>query len=279
MLRKLCAVLAIGVAGAAVSTPVAAAASGTPYRDPAAHGSIGLCDRAGHQITHGSITATPFAWRAVSSVAAPAGYAAGGTATLLAYQPRHGVPSGEWSGDELTSASRYTDPAHPTAAATGGDESLQGFITEFSPRWDGLLQLRLYLGAPDEPIYSLSYPSLDIQVTGNSWHVVDGTTVSCHSGRSVSLESIVLTPHPPAAATPASPSRAGSASTPRTTDSNPVAATSSAAAPAASGSGHGAAILIAVIAGVLLLAGGSAAVRRRSLKPSAGPTEPTKEGR
>jgi hypothetical protein len=282
MRQRLGALLAIGVAGVVAAAPaVAATTPGTPYRDPASHGSIGLCDRAGHQLTHGSVTAKPFAWRAVSSVAAAAGYGeAGGTATLLAYQPRKGLPSGEWSGDALTSASRYTNPAHPTAAATSADESLQGFITEFRPEWDGLLQLRLYLGAPQEPTFSLTYPSLDIEVTGNTWHVVDGTPVSCHSGKAVSLESIVLKPHGNKT------SSTGAATTPKGTDSAAPVPTdtesgqaTSADASASSGSGgHGPAIAVAVVAGVVVLGGGGWAARRR-LATSATPSEPSKKGR
>lgn len=171
-----------------------ASSSGPPYQDANAHGYIGLCDRAGHQITHGSINTTPFAWRAISSVAAQPPYnGAGRTATLYAYQPRQGLPAGDWSGDQLTASSRYTDPAHPMAAATGGDESLKGFIGDFRPQWQGFLELRIYLGVPQNAIDSLTYPALNIKVTGSRWRAVGGGPVSCSSaGHSESLESIVL---------------------------------------------------------------------------------------
>ena len=75
----------MGTAGAATST--------VPYTDPDAVGSIGLCNQAGQQITSGSITTRPFAWRAVSTQAAPAPYNnAGRTATLVAYQPQQALP-------------------------------------------------------------------------------------------------------------------------------------------------------------------------------------------
>ncbi len=54
------------------------------------------------------------------------------------------------------------------------------------------MQLRLYLGAAGAPTYSAHYPSLDLQVTGSSWHVVGGGTVNCQAGTAESLESIVL---------------------------------------------------------------------------------------
>ncbi|HVW79437.1 MAG TPA: hypothetical protein VHB69_00650 [Mycobacteriales bacterium] len=277
MRRRLLAVLAIGVAGIAASAPAAAAAAGTPYRDPDAAGSIGLCDRAGHQITHGSVSAAPFAWRAVSTVAAPTGYGvSGGTATLMAYQPRQGLDSGEWSGDELTSASRYSNPAHPTAAATSGDESLEGFMTEFKPAWDGLLELRLYLGAPDQPIYSQSYPALNIRVTGNTWHTVGGPTVSCASGgTSVSLESILLSPHPASSGSTSAPGSAPDARSAPPASSTPAAeaasssSTTAAGVTTSSGSGHLPVIVAAVVSAVVLLLGGYGARRRLvTIRPS-----------
>ena len=100
-----------------------------PYTDPDAVGSIGLCNQAGQQITSGSVTAKPFAWRAVSTQPAPAPYNnAGRTATLVAYQPQQGLPAGDWSGAQMTSSSRYTNPANPMAAATAADQSLQDII-------------------------------------------------------------------------------------------------------------------------------------------------------
>jgi hypothetical protein len=133
------------------------------------------------------------AWRAVSSVAAPPPYNNDWrTAILLAYQPQQELTAEEWSGDELTASSRYSNPAHPMVAATGGDDSLEDFIEEFRPLWKGYLELRIYLGTQNAPTYSLHYPALAIQVTGTTWHAVGGGPVDCHSGSAVSLESIVL---------------------------------------------------------------------------------------
>jgi len=171
----------------------AAASPRVPFSDPNAAGYIGLCDKAGQQITSGSIYATPFAWRAVSSKPAPAPYDNDWrTAILLAYQPREGLPAGEWSGAELTASSRYTNPKHPMVAATGGDDSLEDFIQAYPPAWDGYYQLRIYLGTQNAETYSFRYPELAIQVTGDTWHAVGGGPVDCRSGRAVSLESIVL---------------------------------------------------------------------------------------
>src|SRR6516164_4154481 len=61
-----------GAAGAAGAG--AGAGPKVPYRDPAQSGYIGLCSAKGRQITSGNVDSAPFAWRAVSSVAAPPAY-------------------------------------------------------------------------------------------------------------------------------------------------------------------------------------------------------------
>ncbi len=182
------------VVAAGVGTP-AGAASTAPYSDPAATGSIGLCDQAGTQVTSGSIETTPFAWRAVSTQPANAPYDnSGRTATLYAFQPQQGLAPGEWSGQQLTASSRYSNPASPMAAATAGDESLADFIGDYPAKWDGFVQLRIYLATDNEPAETLRYPALNVQVSGTTWRAVGGAEVNCESGTSVSLESIVLPP-------------------------------------------------------------------------------------
>jgi hypothetical protein len=188
--------LATGLALAgllAFSSGVSSAASAVPYSDPNAVGSIGLCNQAGQQITSGSVTTTPFAWRAVSTQAAPAPYDnAGRTAILVAYQPLQGLPAGDWSGSQMTSSSHYSNPANPMAAATDGDQSLQDIIEAYPPRWDGFLQLRIYLGTVNQQPYTQTYPALNIQVTGDTWQAVGGSTVNCSSGTAESLASVLL---------------------------------------------------------------------------------------
>jgi len=192
---RVLALMGIIVAGSFGAGGAAFGNAGAPYSDPNAVGYIGLCNQAGQQITSGNITTKPFAWRAVSSQAAQAPYNnAGRTAILLAYQPQQGLVPGEWSGEELTASSRYTNPANPMVAATNGDDSLSDFIQDFSPRWDGFLQLRMYLGTANAQPYSLHYPTLDIQVSGDTWTAVGGGPVNCQSGTAESLESIVLPP-------------------------------------------------------------------------------------
>jgi hypothetical protein len=191
---RLAAVLVTAATALSTGGGSAAYASGAvPWTDTAVTGAIGLCDSSGHAIEGGNVNTTPFVWRAVSSTAAPSPYnAAGRTATLYAFQPRQGVAPGDWSGDMLTSSTRYTNPAHPMTEATGGDLSLAGFIGEFPPAWNGLLQLRMYLSAPNQPADSLSYPATTIKVTGSTWSVVNGGTGPCTAGSAESIESIVL---------------------------------------------------------------------------------------
>ena len=188
-------------AGAAVTLAlmgpvgIAGATSAVPYTDPNVVGSIGLCNQAGQQITSGSINTVPFAWRAVSTQPAQAPYDnAYRTAILMAYQPIQELAPGEWSGEQMTASSRYSNPANPMAAATAGDDSLADFISDFPMKWDNLIQLRMYLGTANAPQYSLHYPALDIQVTGDTWQAVDGGPVNCAAGTAESIESIVLSP-------------------------------------------------------------------------------------
>jgi hypothetical protein len=203
---------ALPVLGLALAVPVglagAAGSTTAPYTDSNSVGYIGLCDQAGHQITTGNVHSTPFAWRAVSSVAAPSQYAtASRTAILLAYQPQQGLAPGQWSGEGLSASSTYSNPATPMVAATSGDDSLEDFLEAFHPKWDGYVQLRIYLGAAGEEAYSLHYPSLSLHVVGDTWTAVGGGPVNCASGTAESLESVVL----PSTTTTAAPTGGGSA--------------------------------------------------------------------
>jgi hypothetical protein len=186
----------VGALGAVAFVPVsglAGASGAVPYSDPASTGYIGLCNQQGQQITSGNINTAPFAWRAVSSVAAPAAYSGSSrTAILLAYQPIEGLAPSDWSGDELTASARYSNPSAPMAAATAVDESLAQYMLEYKPLWDGLLQLRIYLGAAGEQLHSVSYPTLDIRVSGDTWTALDGGQVNCKSGTAESLETALL---------------------------------------------------------------------------------------
>ena len=185
--------LVFGLAFLITGVP-AAASSSVPYTDPNAVGYIGLCNEQGQQITSGNIDTAPFAWRAVSTAAATGAYAGPSrTAILFAYQPIDGLAPSYWSVDSLTASARYSNPAAPMAAATTRDESLAQYMLEFKPKWDGYLQLRMYLGADNEQPYSVSYPTLDIQVTGDSWRAVDGGPVAANATEDIMNPAVATT--------------------------------------------------------------------------------------
>jgi hypothetical protein len=287
--HKRLALVPLAAVGLMVALAGAATASGTSLQDPNASGFIGLCDRGGHQVTRGEVATKPFVWRAVSSEPAAAPYnKAGATATLYAYQPRQGVAAGDWSGSQLTASARFSNPAHPMAAATSKDISLANFVAEFAPTSNGLLQLRIFLGAPNEQVDSVTYPATTIQVTGATWHVVNPQPVACNSGTAESIESILLP-----ASTPSSDLAHSAATRPTTSVSSPAAATAStaettpatgasaAAAPSPSNAalesvssnrssgGHTGLVVTVIVVGAVLLCIGGVAMNRRTRRRSA----------
>lgn len=265
------AVLGLAIAFVLAAAP-GAFADTAPYTDLAAHGSVGLCDASGHPVTHGNIHDRPFVWRAVSSTPAAAPYdAAGRTATLVAYQPRSDAYPNQWSGDIMTSSSTYTNPRHPMAQASALDFSLADFLNEFPARWDGYLQLRMYLGVPGHETLNSAYPATDIKVTGDTWTVVRGASVTCTDGSARDSETVRTAPASQSAATHGATARgrSGAAADP-TRPGGANAATSAAAQvdPAAARARSGSSSALPVIGGVLVavLAGLAATVwqmRRR----------------
>ena len=196
----------------AVLAPSARARADTvPFSDPNAVGILGLCDAGGHPISSGSLSARPFVARAVSSVAAPQGYHAeqGGKATLFGFQPRNGVDPADWSGRQLTASSYFSNDAHPMTDGTPLDYSLADFLSVYPARWTGLVQLRMFLGAPNSPTITSSYAATVVRVSGNTWTVVNNGTVDCSDGRTRSIERVYL----PAAQLKAASASAASAKT------------------------------------------------------------------
>lgn len=167
-----------------------------PYRDASSTGSLTLCGADGRPVTSGSTSTAPFVARAVGASAAPGAFAgAGRSATLYAFQPRQGTDSQEWSGQLLTAASDYTSTAHPMAQATGQDVALKSFLTAFPPRWDGFVQLRLYLSSPQTG-EGATYDSVSIKVDGGSWKVVGPAgTAGCTDGSATSHETTAGSGH------------------------------------------------------------------------------------
>jgi hypothetical protein len=290
-----CAFVAMGLALAAIA-PAQIAAAGTvrtvsqdgggsagfhlPYTDPGQAGWLTLCNQANLPITQGSLTTKPFVWRVVSSVPTPAAYRIKGTtAQLFAYQPRPYTPAGAWSGLDLAAASVYSNPAHPMAQFTPIDEPLNYMTQSFPPIWDSLIELRLYLGAPDRPEYEASYAAADLQIKGNTWTLVSGGNDSCTSGTAVSREVILGLPgaraKPPAAATRATGRpTAGRTASPASTATPTLGSFSTAAtATAVADAKHSGSALyvVAIVLGALAVAslgtGGLLWRRRRRAGP------------
>jgi hypothetical protein len=175
-------VAAVLVVVALTGSAYAASAEGSvPYTDSLANGSITLCDNTGHPVTHGSVNDVPFVWAAVaSSPARPPFDRPGRTATLFAFQPRQGVAPQEWNGQQLTTGLSYSDPAHPVAVASLDEgAAFKSFLDSYPPQWNGLVQLRIFLGVPDGGIHNTSYPTADLQVKGDTWTVLRAGDLPC----------------------------------------------------------------------------------------------------
>jgi len=214
------AVAAQAPAALAVTSGSAAPAAGAggfhlPYSDPNQAGWLTLCGTNLKPVSNGSVSTKPFVWRVVSDVPAPQGYfVKGAKATMFAYQPRQGTPAGSWSGTVMAAASYYYDRAHPMAQFTPIDAPLTQMTSAYPPRWDHLIELRLYLSAPQIPVLMTHYAAADIQVTGKTWRLVAGGHSSCTAGKVTAVETSVgmpgarSKPKPPPSASPsASPSR------------------------------------------------------------------------
>jgi hypothetical protein len=279
-LRRAGAIAVAGLALAAVAPAQLAMAAGArpaaartvsgslPYTDPNQVGTLTLCNTQDQPITHGSITAKPFVWRVVSSEPTPQGYwVKGATAQLFAYRAQRQVSPYNWSGQVLAGASEYSNPAHPMAQFTPIDEPFTYMTVTFPAMWDGLYQLRLYLGGPYLEEYEQTYPAADIRVTGNTWTLVSGGHASCTTGTAVSREAMLGLPganSSPSASASASASSSAAAGATSSAGASSSAGTASAAL--ASHSGSGAGLLLAssgAVAVVLLATGGVWWIRRR----------------
>ena len=241
-MRRLAAAAAL-VGAALLLTAGPAVAQSAPYTDPMATGYIGFCDAHGHSVQSGSLDAIPFVAKAISSTGVKAPYnAPGSSAWLNAYQPRQGVTPPEWSGEQLISASLFSTAAHPAVVGTKGDISLRQFVQDAPPQWDGFVQLRMYVKAPTTPYDALHYAATDIQVSGNSWHVVRGGTVSCSAGTGKSIGALLA---PSAAAgkynQPVKPEKSTPGITPSTSAGTSSSSTSAGVAGTDSDSGSPAA--------------------------------------
>lgn len=264
---------AVCAASLALAVP-AVAVSSVPFTDPGAQGSITLCDKSGHEVRSGSTLTAPFAWLAVGSTAAPAGYGAPtGRATLYAYQPVKNVDPGDWSGKQLTGSSTFTNSNHPMASGTVLDSAMGDFVGAFPPQWDGLVQLRMAFTAPAKSPYGDSYPTAVVRVSGKTWTLVQGGGGPCTAGSASSTELKALpssafahalrqTPpadvrHPGSASTAPAASQSGAASATGTATSSPVGAPSAAADTRRAGSSGGSSAWLWIVVAIVVVAGGA----------------------
>jgi hypothetical protein len=218
-----------------------AGADAPPYHDPASVGSITLCDTTNARITHGNIHTKPFVWRAVGSTAGLGPYktSPGRTAALYGYQPRQNTTPDQWNGEYLTASGAYTNASLPMSGATAADPSLADYLVDYPPQWDGLVQLRMFLGAPKNPTKTDTYNSATIKISGDQWTLLDGGNSSCTSGTTNSGELVL--PSVRALGTPAANATTDVATTPGAktsgATSSPVAPTSTTGVAGRDGSG------------------------------------------
>lgn len=188
----------------------------------------------------------------------------------------------------MTGSSTYSNKQHPMSEATIGDAPLEWQSTSFPPTWDGLVQMRLLLSAPNQQVLFTPYPAAVIKISGGTWTLVDGdTSPACSSGQAVSSEKVLIpaklqpTAPPPGATTPsAAPS--GSA-TLGSVSSDPSGSNTSNVEPGGGQSGANAAapartnsspsivpIALALVAITAVVAGGVGfwAARTRGAEPS-----------
>jgi hypothetical protein len=282
----------VGLMGILLASVAPSASAATvPFTDPAAIGQLSFCNSAHQSITSGSLGAKPFVAYAVGSTTAPNGYTGSGrTAVLFAASPKQDLNANQWPGEYLTSTAVYGNPQHPTAAGTSADLSMQNFFDDAKPLWDGLVELRLYVGAPLQAFYTQSYDAATIKISGNSWKLIQGGSAPCADSDSTPREDALpkgttgaqeasLAAKPSAANSSAgSTSAAGgvagqSASSADSAAPDTVSAVLAAGSPRGGSGGVGAGLVIALVVGVaaLLSASGYGVFwLRRRPRPHAG---------
>ena len=282
-------VAALGGAGAGAGA--ATAATSAPFSDPNAVGYLGLCNSSGQQITSGNINTTPFVWRAVSSEAAARAVqqrlADGDPARLPAPQRPRRRRVERQRADCLQPV---LEPGPPDGAGDRRRRLARGLPLGLPP---GLGRLHPAADVPRDPgaqVYSLHYPALDLQITGDTWHAVGGGPVDCTAGKAVSIESIVLPKSDTSTTTtaPGGHGAAGGTSTSTTTSGStePSGTGTGASHPAPTGDGSKAAAgvtgsttsgssdhlpLVLLAAALVLLVGGGAYLLGRRRRPESIP--------
>lgn len=169
----------LAVVAAAVVAAVQFAGDDPPYDDPASTGLLTLCDARGHARTEGRID-EQLASVVLGSTTAPRLYdTRGAVGSLFAFQPREGVEPDEFSGLQLTGSARFASPKLPAARVLKTSTTIGDFAIAFPAKVDGFVQLRLLLSAPGAGTLTSHYDTADLQITGDTWHVVRGGKADC----------------------------------------------------------------------------------------------------
>jgi hypothetical protein len=174
-------VAASGLVGAGTGSASATSAI-PPYEpDPGSIGALTLYNASGSVVTGGNINDAPFA--AYVQAGTP-GRVGDTKATLFGYLPKSGVPTGAFSGEQLTASTTYPNASAPAAlkasplplvSLTSADETVATLISDFpntaTDAYQGLYQLRLKTSGVGQAA-GVAYDSADIQVTGSTWTLV-----------------------------------------------------------------------------------------------------------
>jgi hypothetical protein len=189
---RLVASTSLVLAAMIATSGTATAAVVLPYTDANATGGITLCDAQGKGVTSGRIDA---ALAATAVGGTPAGAPFNGdhrSAILTAYQPRKAIDPGNWSGQSMTGMSQYTNPKNPMVEILPRDYTLKGFLTGYPAQWDGLVQLRVFLKAPNQGTKNDTYAATTLKVTGSTWQQVGAAAGDvCKTGTAVSIARIL----------------------------------------------------------------------------------------
>lgn len=181
------ATLAVAVSVAPAASSAASTTAAPPWEpDPNSVGGLIFYSSTGQVITGGSTKASPLA----AYVQGTSTIAKGDTkAYLFGFTPVEGLPTGGWSGEQLSGTTVYPNKSAPKALASSplplvtgsaSDEDILDYTEDFpngssNPDYTGMYQLRLYTSAPDAT-HSVTYDSADIRVTGDTWSVVYSLT-------------------------------------------------------------------------------------------------------
>jgi Bacterial Ig-like domain (group 3) len=180
-----------GASALALAGGALLATSGTAFAAPAPYfpdagatlGGIEFVDASGAPITSGSTT-TPFSFAVAQN--SPTGVT-NPKATLYAYTPVLGVPSGAWSGEALSGSTAYPPAspaslhslANPIVTGVPGDETLAVYQTDFpnsdastTDGYKGLYELRVKIAGSGGAI--AAYAAADVLISGTTWTQVDG---------------------------------------------------------------------------------------------------------